>query len=676
MNKLNQTLTQASSVFAQIAVFLLKIMGALVMFMLYWMSDLMDNTFILDGSMGEKLQIIWIFVRNIVNVAFAIVLVVVAFINVAGFGAGEGSYALKKFLPKMAIALIAVNFTFLAARVILDVNNVLTTAVFALPQSVPDMGAFTAENSTPLKMYKSYKCSFNKSEIDEMKKTATGKATGEVAYVGGKSDTGVYQQGVPIVSFFDVCVAQVTGNSAEDFVEIGSADQIRTNNFAWVLATRYQGIQNIAKVPLDAKDWEALLINAPFSFIFGIIYAVAYLAMFIVLIVRVIVLWICIALSPLAAVQIAFPELLGEVKIGSSDIKTTFLDHAFVPLKMAIPMSIGFVMISQMSLVGLGDFSKEIMLTGGEFTRDGSIHRIMYGIASVALIWVGVFSATDKTMAKSMVDKIRTGVESTAKFVGKAPLQLVPIVPLGGGKSVSISSLGTAWEGIQRFPKDHAAKEGERVGKYFTGTLDKKDKADMAYEDFIKSGGDTKNEKVNQNVINNWPHMSDDKKVEILKVMADQAGVENDVKNATQPNDILGNGKVMDAIQREFKLTNDQITRLKSASATAGRTPTGGLREVGENLGITGLENKTGSTDISRELTGDRVIENIIKNPAHLAPLVSNENAKDIAEKIYEKIKGIQNNANKPTADEASKIMNQLKALGFNDGAAKDITKK
>lgn len=529
--RIQEGLSEVAKVFASVAIFLVKIMGMLLMFMLYWMSDLMDNTFILDGAMGDKLQIIWIFVRNIINILFAIVLVVVAFINVAGYGAGEGNYALKKFLPKMALALIAVNFTFLGARIVLDVNNVLTTAVFALPQSVPDLGQFTASSAKPLKLYAKYRCSLNITDVNKWKQELAtpgqnGSPSPETTSMSGMGDTGLYQLGIPIGSFFDICVADIQGSKnvagadEDGLIEMGDMSQIRTNNFVWLMATRYQGIQNIGKVPLQAKDWEALLLNAGFGFAFAIIYAVAYLAMFIILLVRVVILWICIALSPLIAVEILFPELMGGMKIGESDLKTTFLNHAFVPLKMAIPMSIGFVMISQMSLVGLGDFTKSIVLTGGEFTRDGSLHRILYGVASAGLIWIGVFSASSGVYGKGLVDKIKGGAESIGKFVGKAPFQLIPIVPVAG-KMLPVSAVGSMLRTIGEAPGTHAGALGREAAlQWMPGSEGNRVRAKMSLDDAEASAKNNNVTNTQRNALaTNWQHFDSAQQTRALRAM-------------------------------------------------------------------------------------------------------------------------------------------------------------
>ena len=686
--KLQQTLTDAANVIANIAVFLLKVIGALLMFMLYWMSDLMDNTFILDGSIGDKLQIIWMFVRNIINVCFAIILVVVAFINVAGYGSGEGNYALKKFLPKMAIALIAINFTFLGARVVLDVNNVLTTAVFALPQSIPDIGEYTAETTQPLKMYAKYRCSFNKQEVEDWKK---GDNLDETSSLGGKKDDGLYKQGTPIGSFFDVCVADISGSKGipgadkDGLVEVGNLKQINTSNFVWVMATRFQGIQNIAKVPLEAKDWESLLMNANFALIFGIIYAVAYLAMFIILLTRVIVLWICIALSPLVALEILFPELMGEFKIGGEGLKATFLNHAFVPLKMAIPMSIGFVMISQMSLVGMGSFSKEILLTGGEFTRDGSLQRILYGIASIALIWMGVFSATEKVQGKQFVEKIKGGVEGLGKFVAKAPLQLIPIVPVAG-KAISISALGSMMKTIGVTPEQASREMGTAAGqRLLPGELGRKARESLLADRIIEGG--FRHEDVQ--AFAKTPTDDAGKKSAALRKIIEEA-IDKGVAGGLTKSAIEGRTSGELIRDHKDKIKPILVEHYKVDSDVAEEFLGGGEKEEGGKEGsyiatvsagvITLKDSKnekyTGADKIEDGLKKDKLtkasaitalttgetLTHFINNPDKLKEWEGSTIARELAHKIAGELES--NKYKKSDSDKAKKMIIQLKTLG------------
>ncbi|PIX79837.1 hypothetical protein COZ35_02530, partial [Candidatus Peregrinibacteria bacterium CG_4_10_14_3_um_filter_44_21] len=107
---------------------------------LLMIGSLMDNDLIFGPGIGERLREIWVIMRNIVNIAFVFLLLVVAFYNVTGLG-GEGNFALKTVLPKFVLALVAVNFSFLACKIILDAANVVSMAVYDITGSIEDYDA-------------------------------------------------------------------------------------------------------------------------------------------------------------------------------------------------------------------------------------------------------------------------------------------------------------------------------------------------------------------------------------------------------------------------------------------------------------------------------------------------------------------------------------------------------
>jgi len=113
----------------------LQIIQQLLWPILLLIGPLLDNNLIFGPGVEDRLFEIWSQMRNITSLILAIMLVAVALINI--FGASEGStYELKSFLKKMVITLVAINFTFFGARVILDASNVLTNFAFGLPNSI------------------------------------------------------------------------------------------------------------------------------------------------------------------------------------------------------------------------------------------------------------------------------------------------------------------------------------------------------------------------------------------------------------------------------------------------------------------------------------------------------------------------------------------------------------
>ncbi len=429
---------EIGGVISLIATLFFKLMAGILWFVLFWMGDLMDNTFILEGDIGEKLHSVWVIVRNFVNIFFAIALVVVAFLAVIGYGDESGNYGLKKFIPKMAMALIAVNFTFLACRLVLDVNNVLTTAIFSIPQRVTNLSDITPSAAGSTKTFKRFECLSQKASLTQFTERAKKLDTlypevinqlGGVCYAYDPEYT---ENGSAKLLPFSSDPNKLTKDKYGQAIILMGSSQFSKKDFVWAMATQFQGLHNLNRASqLLTPDFTNLTVSAIFSIIFAVIYGAAYIAMFIVLVGRMVVLWVTIMLSPLAAISIAIPDLLPE----ELNIQKKFLSHAFVPLKMAIPLSFGYILVSQMSLVintnsAILSQGSLDLTGGGEFARDVSISTLMYGVASVAIIWMGVFMASKDVVGSGFVETIKSKVESAGSTVAKWPTYL-PMFPFG-----------------------------------------------------------------------------------------------------------------------------------------------------------------------------------------------------------------------------------------------------
>ena len=103
--------------------------------MIHWLSfqigSLLSNDYIFASKMGVMLKGIWITVRNIVNIIFVLVLLFMAIRHVVDAESEHGN--LVKLLPKFALMLIAINFSWLGTKVVMDAANVATQVMFSLP---------------------------------------------------------------------------------------------------------------------------------------------------------------------------------------------------------------------------------------------------------------------------------------------------------------------------------------------------------------------------------------------------------------------------------------------------------------------------------------------------------------------------------------------------------------
>jgi hypothetical protein len=75
------------------------------------------------GDTGNSMYIAWNAMRNIANIAFVIVFLVIIYSQLTNFGISN--YGLKKLIPRLIIAAILVNVSFIIAAIAIDLSNIL-----------------------------------------------------------------------------------------------------------------------------------------------------------------------------------------------------------------------------------------------------------------------------------------------------------------------------------------------------------------------------------------------------------------------------------------------------------------------------------------------------------------------------------------------------------------------
>jgi hypothetical protein len=423
---------------------------------------LMDNEMLIGPAMENKLRLIWVEIRNWVNIAFVLVMVGIAFYNVMGI-AGDGSnFALKSILPKIVIGLVAVNFSFLAGKLMIDSTAVLTNAVYALPSSGNLMDW--------------------DEQRDEMKVrlcAKPGEEDGDIVYTEGTATTRNTDDGSMLASIF--CA---TGEGGETFTgEFNAMGNNFFNHFGQhnVSVALMVQMGNAANLQVPKEGGAQAIADLSFSLLFNIflfvMFGFAYAALAVVLIARVIVLWICLALSPLAVLLFIFPDLSNAAGGGNFDIKEKFFGHLFVPLVIGVVFSIGFTMLStlkgtsaggwlgQIGDKGLNDIGTldQAIELGTTFGNDlSNFQDLLIAIAAVLIIWMGTFAAAEKTVANSITSSIKTAGETTGKFIAKLPAYAT-VIPgkFAGEDDVNVMS---ALGGIIGAPRAWERKMNKRDG--------------------------------------------------------------------------------------------------------------------------------------------------------------------------------------------------------------------
>ncbi len=395
---------------------LLQTVSALLWPVLLVIGELMDSDLIIGPGMEDKLLSIWVQVRNLVNIGFVIVLLIIAIYNVLGIGGGEGNFAIKTALPKLVLGLILVNFTFLGGRVLLDVSNVATTAAFALPELVGK------ENYDFAKV---------RSEFEE-------KVCG--GYIGVDIDS-------PDIPPFTtmICAVDQTGTDSTTGAALGTFTgnmnewmsatyftDLNVNNASLVMAVNMGALDQLGLLkPGAIKTWSDLVTNSIFSLVMYFIFAISYIVLALVLLARIVVLWVAMALSPLVVLFYVVPQL--KESVGSNlDIMEKVTKHIMAPIIIGLTMSIGIIMMTAVDdFASLSDTTLDgLMSTKFMLSGSNDMENFIVAIVTVVIVWSGIFAAAEGTAASFATNFVKDFGERMGKSVAKAPLYL-PTLPIG-----------------------------------------------------------------------------------------------------------------------------------------------------------------------------------------------------------------------------------------------------
>ncbi len=382
---------------------------------------LLKNDLLFGGGMEERMLFIWRNIRDLVNVLFVLVLLVIALYNVLGLKGAD--YQLKAILPKFVIALVAVNFSFMGLKVAIDGINVISTAIFAMPATIGVEGAKAV----------------NIQDFD------LNICKGLYPKTEGKRPSNLD----PKDSMCD--------DSAKLKTDIGN--NLRSfggQNFALYMAVNYNKITSLIEVKQGLPtDLSNLALNIVVSVVLNIVYGASFIALFAVLVARLVVLWMTLVMSPLIALKMVLPQKLQQSIAGKKDLGEKFMKHAIAPIPIALTMTIGFIMMDALKSASFSDPAMSSTLGVGLMTSGiSNLQELLIAMCTVGFVWMGVFDAAEGTIAEGFTKQVRGAVEGAGKFVRDA-WQYVPMIPVQttpGGKKENVS-FGGAMTSLSSLPQ-------------------------------------------------------------------------------------------------------------------------------------------------------------------------------------------------------------------------------
>ncbi|MFH1533667.1 MAG: hypothetical protein ABID64_01940 [Nitrospirota bacterium] len=437
---------------------------------LVMIGGLMDNSLLFGNGMEERLREIWIPIRNIVNILFVIALVAIALYNVLGIGDENSNYSIKAILPKIIIGIIVVNFSFLGIKVFLDGINVLTSAIFALPNQVGQGIALDPNNPNDQELIQKacrstegidYNAVIDKDKFikdksleifkDQAKKykleidpSATVEQIGKLA---GDKLTAVqldawvaeYDEKIKSILCETTTVTTVDPNdktktttkTTMKFTARGELFMKRWNsrNAALAMAIGLSKIVLYKEIDVNSLTIDKLFINTALSLIMYLLFVASFIALFVVLLGRLVVMWLAIALSPVLLLAMVIPAVKENFS-SFGEVTNTFVQNAIAPLGIGLSLSIGWIMLKALQGINSLYGGEQISFTatqGIPVVGLTTLQDLLVGVGTIAVIWLGVFTAASKSIAAPVTDWMKGSLASAGKWVGTLPLKHAPI---------------------------------------------------------------------------------------------------------------------------------------------------------------------------------------------------------------------------------------------------------
>jgi hypothetical protein len=420
-----QTALSSTEYLTELVTFLstgLQLVQQLLWPILLLIGPLLDNNLIFGPGVEDRLFEIWSQMRNITSLILAIMLVGVALANI--FGVSDGSsYEIKSFLKKMVITLVVINFTFFGARIILDASNVLTNFAFGLPNTVQTQSISSLQN-------------IEKGLCSALRQVG---ASAESNVFEGMLNLGLANEGSQ-----GMCDQNSLTPAAKGFFS-----RISSSNLSMIMAANYSTIADglePSRTFQATLDIVNLSINTALSLIMVLLHALAYISLFFILVIRLMFLWLSIALSPL----IVFATIMGLSQFDElKGLYDEFFTHVFAPVKVGFALSISYIIFSTIEQTGIS--TPGMVLGQGlsyPFSGVGTLEKLIISLSSAIIVFEVALSVGSKTRASFITDSISQFAKTNARK-GQSFLKRIPLGYAGKGNSpISISSLSKNWENL------------------------------------------------------------------------------------------------------------------------------------------------------------------------------------------------------------------------------------
>ena len=383
-----------------------------------------------DGPLLDMLHEIWQLMRDLVNVMFAVLLVVGAIMTIVQ----ANTETVKNYRVKFILAVVLVNFSWFVPRVILDVSQVLTYTVYQIPSAFRNgpnavkctlPGLDDAGNEIPCIIITNVKFLENTNDEDVVE--IEGDTEGKEGWVCPLKGLVCYEQ-----KNFNENPETWTSSSILNGLIINHA-QLR------VLANIRQP-DPPAGQDRELTELITFLMRMLLVLVIHIGLFFPMLAMVVAFFIRIPILWVTMAFMPLAFLGYVIGDKMGDLDTVKK-IWKRFLSAAFLPLLVAIPITIGFILINAGANVEPPAAFKEFNTFIPLLASVNDFWELLWMFIAIFVLWTETFAILNKD---ELIGKFTTPIQNFGQNVGKLALQAplaAPILPApkgGDGQKTSI----------------------------------------------------------------------------------------------------------------------------------------------------------------------------------------------------------------------------------------------
>ncbi|MDO8648969.1 MAG: hypothetical protein Q7R81_04270 [Candidatus Peregrinibacteria bacterium] len=377
-----------------------------------------------DTPLLDMLHHIWQVARDLVNVFFAILLIIGALYMI--IRPDKAKETLSSMGPKFVLAVILVNFSWFIPRVIFDVGQITAYTAFQLPDYMDvkcEVPAPDGLGKVPCKIVT------NVLFFDAIEKDTTGATTRTNGWTCPLPDLVCVQS----MSFSGATVANVKTHSKVINGLIVNHARLQTLAQIGRPPPPTGAAPGAALKPSEIRVYLVFLMKMVIVLVINIALLFPMIAIFVAFIVRIPVLWITMAFMPFAVISMVIGDAIGEKMFDTKKmIWNKFLSAVFLPTFVAIPMSIGFIMINVGSNLAPPPALRDnpIPLLSGI----SNLWQMIWLMVSLGVMWVLTFQILEKD---ELTSKITGRIKGLGTQIGGAAMRLplaVPIIPGVGGK--------------------------------------------------------------------------------------------------------------------------------------------------------------------------------------------------------------------------------------------------